>query len=359
MNKIKKIENFLKNEGTELFKGAHDIYTPLKLVSEVITRLELKNKRILVLFNVEFCIDLVYNKKVKPSQITFYSDNNNKSELLKRFGIKKILTIMPKTKFDFDVVLINPPYQKGNEGVWKKFCKIALDLAPVVGFITPRNIVNGENTQKGSGKNSFFNKIKHGLTYIDFSADKHFKVGKKICAWIYDQSTINTNKKCIVITNNETNLSIDIRSKNYIPYNFDNELDYSIFEKISKFNTMSEFKMYQTRQSITTPHLVTPCVKHLGLKYVKVVKNLSAEKSLGKDCLGYQLHKNELAGCQDYLNSDIFKYIFNLYGGSDVRAGMFRKFPKIDFTKRYNNASLNKLFDLNKKEILYITKNDV
>ena len=123
MNKIATFEKFLDREKT-LFDGGHNIRTPFNVVEEICTKIKLtNNSKILVLFNVEFVIELVYNQKVPVSNITFYTDHDNKSSLVKKIGVKNIIKDMNHA-MKFDVWLLNPPYLQGK---WRSFMKKALE----------------------------------------------------------------------------------------------------------------------------------------------------------------------------------------------------------------------------------------
>lgn len=90
------------------FSGAHNIYTPQPLVEEILSKINL-NGTILVMFNIEFVVSLVYTYNINPSTITFYSDHQNKSKMAQRLGVKYIITTLG-TDMAFDIVLLNPPF---------------------------------------------------------------------------------------------------------------------------------------------------------------------------------------------------------------------------------------------------------
>ena len=132
MNKIQTFEKFLDREKT-LFEGGHNIRTPFKVVEEICTKIKLtNNSKVLVLFNVEFVIELVYNQKVPVGNITFYTDHDNKSSLVKKIGVKNIIKDM-NDAMKFDVILTNPPYdtpmvkKKQTKKIWQEFIHKALD----------------------------------------------------------------------------------------------------------------------------------------------------------------------------------------------------------------------------------------
>jgi hypothetical protein len=108
-----KATNFYKfiADRPEFFKGGHDVHTPKGLVEEILSKIELENKTVLVLFNIEFVISLVYTYGVSPENITFYSDHDNKTLMAERFGVKYCTSLDNLMKFD--VIVSNPPYDRG------------------------------------------------------------------------------------------------------------------------------------------------------------------------------------------------------------------------------------------------------
>lgn len=142
MNKVTRIYRALK-EGILTFDGAHNIHTPRELVEDILSKINLDGE-ILVMFNVEFLVSLVYTYSVNPGNITFYSDHETKSEICKQMGIKYITNL--ETDMKFDVILANPPYDGELEGkdqtkkIWISFAHRCLNLLEdrgYLGFVSP------------------------------------------------------------------------------------------------------------------------------------------------------------------------------------------------------------------------------
>jgi len=249
----------------------------------------------------------------------------------------------------FDVVVGNPPYNKGNSALWKKFATKSITMGNIIGLVTPRNIVNGRITTNGPD-GGFFEDIKHNLSYINYAADNYFSVGKKICAWVYNHNDTLTTS---IITSNSVKLHTNIANFYYLPYNFTSVLDFEIFTKLQPHETMCSFKNATYRPSGN--YLVIPQIKHISLKYVSVVKDLDKDtRKFSSELVLYSLRDDEVLGCASYIASRIYKFTFELYGGSDVRAGIFKRIPKIDFTKIWTDDELYKHFNLTQEEIDYV-----
>lgn len=142
MDQNTKIYKALAN-GDVPFDGGHDIHTPRELVEEVLGKIQLDGD-ILVMFNIEFIISLVYTYKVDPANIRFYSDHTNKNKICDQLGVKYINSL--ETDMKFDVVLANPPYDGEMEGldqtkkIWISFAHKCLDLVDdngYLGFVSP------------------------------------------------------------------------------------------------------------------------------------------------------------------------------------------------------------------------------
>jgi hypothetical protein len=138
MHQATKLFKALK-EGFISFDGSHDIHTPQALVEEILSKIDLGDKKILVLFNIEFVISLVYTYNIAPDNITFYSDHENKGKMCAKMGVKYITNL--ETDMRFDVVVGNPPYQTGNgesggkHSLWRKFIKKSFELCDNNGYI--------------------------------------------------------------------------------------------------------------------------------------------------------------------------------------------------------------------------------
>lgn len=124
MNKRLKLFDLLKKESSTLFEGSHNVHTPKKLTDNMISNLDIRSN-ILVAYNVEIVISLIETFNVDPSNIVFYSDHPNKSNLINRFKVTCIEELNDNMKFD--AIIANPPY-KGQSMLHQKFFNKAVTL---------------------------------------------------------------------------------------------------------------------------------------------------------------------------------------------------------------------------------------
>lgn len=168
---------------TDRFAGSHEAFTPQAVVEDILGAVPTANKKILVMFNLEFVVSLIYTCSIDPKTITFYSDHNNKTKMAQRLGVNCITGNVPMKKFD--VVLLNPPYDLTNsKKLWPTFVNKALDIVAnngYVGCVCPSTWL----TSNGSA----FKKVRTRLTtdfdvqIVSRDAREHFDVGIDICYW--------------------------------------------------------------------------------------------------------------------------------------------------------------------------------
>lgn len=149
MNRAETIYTFLKNDKSKIFEGGHDVHTPQELVEEILNQVPgiADDKNILVLFNIEFAVSLVYTLGVNSSNITFYSDHDSKTKMANRIGVN-VITNLENLEMKFDVVIGNPPYQDpaGQNTIYPKFYAKAIEVCKpdgMIAMITPPAIIPG------------------------------------------------------------------------------------------------------------------------------------------------------------------------------------------------------------------------
>lgn len=208
-----------------VFLGAHDIHTPRALCKEILDNLELSNKSILVLFNIEFVLSLIGDFGIESRNITFYSDHPTKTLYAKKLGADIVTELESSMKFD--VIVGNPPYQKENSKakrwtLWEEFVTKSKTLADVVAMVTPQSV-----TSPGT-----FDLIKDNATVINIDVSKYFDVGSTFCYWIIDNTTPSTSTKIIT---DKTEYQLDLSKIDFLPKTITDET-------LSLINTLTSRK---------------------------------------------------------------------------------------------------------------------
>jgi hypothetical protein len=191
MNAVLKYHRFLK-EHPALFKGSHDAYTPNTIVDNIISQLNLSNKTILVLYNVEFVIGLVYNFNVDPSNIVFYSDHVNKAKIVQQLGVKyesSFENIIMKSR---PILLVNPPYTNGEQDASEIYTNIinrSVDtFNPIaIGGVSPENLVNGGQKKKTLREKLFKKYGLKTLRFLDQKRDWTVPISIDTVCWVMEE----------------------------------------------------------------------------------------------------------------------------------------------------------------------------
>lgn len=369
---------------TDKFKGAHAIYTPQSLVEEVLSKIKLKGD-ILVMFNVEFVISLVYTYNIAPENITFYSDHNNKSRICSKLGVKYITTL--ETDMEFDVVLLNPPYQKGrNRYFYQEFVLKAWSLSrDIVCAVTPSNWTSGTKFKSQFTKEVFRN----GLTYYKFLGDKSFNVQLLVVYFITSKSACDVS---VTLEVDSTKTILPRNEISYFPTSGGN--GESIIAQLSKFAEDSHLKEIHgtmtTREAVVSKSktavkwvktagyagdnlewtLIEPTDRLVGFGDHKVlvthqtsIGKLGVLKYAGPEFgIGLSAHafvvetQSQAETLIKYLESPVVKFIVKTLKGSVCSNSktLFSKIPMIDLSKTWTDRDLYQYFGLDEKEIKFI-----
>jgi len=234
MDNASKLYKFVADR-PEFFKGGHDVHTPKGLVEEILSKIELENKTVLVLFNIEFVISLVYTYGVSPENITFYSDHDNKTLMAERFGVKYCTSLDNLMKFD--VVIGNPPYQDPSTPSRKIWVEMILKSFALINhngtlcMITPNSWITRPDGQKFKKVSQLF--CKYQLRYADLiTPNEYFHVGEDIGFWILEPKS--KYKNTIIHADWYGSIEeqeVDFRGEKIV-FSNDDKIKLSIIEKI-------------------------------------------------------------------------------------------------------------------------------
>jgi site-specific DNA-methyltransferase (adenine-specific) len=396
-------------EGLVSFDGAHNIHTPQALIKEILDKIDLKGN-ILVMFNIEFVIDLVYTYNIDPANITFYSDHQNKSMIAHRLGVKYVITTLG-TDMKFDVIVGNPPYNDAvgtnreeskntnNSNLYFDFILKSIDLAPTgtISFVVPsawmtNNRVKNKMLDAGlksitsvdpthfpnvgirSGITTF--QLEHGyIGNIDIVSESAKYSIKRSGALSFE----NPKKyKIIEKLKSSNNLGVHLKLGNYVVKKgtkgsidrlLQNDSTYSntkssthatqVLIYCGGIKKSAEYVYSSIKQAATQPALAIP---NASDKFI-----LGAVRFIPKGVGISDRHKvvyfntdAEAVNAQEYLNSKLIKFVIGTTKNNDTvntNKNSFGHIPMIDFSKKWTDQDLYNYFNLSQDEIDYVEAN--
>lgn len=365
------------------FNGGHAAFTPRLLVEELMSTINSKDKlrgKILVLFNVEFVISLVYTYNVNPENITFYSDHTNKTMIAKRLNVKYVITELEQD-MEFDIVVGNPPFKKGKEtggasSLWRKIVSRAWPLLKDNGtmiMVAPQF----PNSAKDLGyiftenqTNTVWTKISHhfpgvGSSFFAWSVTKTPKTSDTL--FINDGISLNVTAAALpndlrsisIFQKVLTNTKFECKSSpEYLHTSVaDGKDDEHLFSKSTKKHP------YIIRRTSGDNYQMYGAVKPTDYDLPKVVMTFSGyphykyhskNDPIGtiKFQSGHILvkNKNEGANLIALYESALYRYIQDQMNSGGMRGKNFYELPVMDLTRKWTDDELFDHFGLTKEE---------
>lgn len=227
-------------------KGQQNIHTPFSLCREMIGKLKeftpLSNKKIAVLFNVEFVQVLIRDFGVCVDHVVMFADDEVEYEFCKlEYGMKggvnlfqidmekskeekELYTREGKVIMKFDVVVMNPPYQDGERkggGVcasnilWDKFVVVADKLLVENGFIAAVHPSLWRKPNSLIQKTILANQLHYMEIHNEQDGIRIFGAETRY-DWYISEKTEPKNKTTVLDQDGKT-VVIDLRNSVFIP----------------------------------------------------------------------------------------------------------------------------------------------
>ncbi len=366
MSKTQTLFKFIKEDKSGIFVGGHDVFTPQPLIEEILDQVPAisDDKTVLVLFNIEFVISLVYTYGVNTTNVTFYADHPNKIKMAKRIGVNVITTLENTMKFD--VVVGNPPYQETKETsykLWNKFLIKANELTKDNGYISM--VLPTTWTQPLSKKPSDINKavndimFGNSMMWTNLNVNSFFNVGINISAFVLRKDGIAALKKFMIL-NDFNNMSSKILGSE--DENLFVNADSTAWKRLPVSNTKTKEFKYKImgKKGISysnikndiadNPKVIIP--RELGYFVVLDTEGCGFNnQSRAKICSSV----DEALSVFSFYNSKIVRFVMKHYSWvpqTDFNLLSMIKTPK--FNKEFTDAELYKFFKLTKEEINHI-----
>jgi len=370
--------------------------TPIDIVDKMISKTNLKNKNILVLFNMEFVERLINKFEISPKNIFFFSDNENKRFLVETYyGVKfisgnaelinsknkgniSLLTrrIIKMGQKKFDLCFSNPPY---NKGVDLKIINAVEPLCEEMVIVHPSTWLLSQKVYKPFIK--FKKSISKYLKSIEFfNGNPVFNIGLFVPCVIthlnkHFKRNIKISDKCnnqeyeVKNINDITKFGTDWKPivkpfmnqiKKYI------EKNGHVWEHNIKEINDGKFYYCQLAAIRGTPYRGTNIKAKYLLNdfYTLIMKDSDKNEGIRQP----KLHgtgsiiptfkfdtEQERYNFIHYLKTDFARFCLSLLKHAQtLYAGELKLIPWMNFTQKWDDEKLYKFFDVNKETIDYI-----
>jgi hypothetical protein len=362
--------------------------TPLSIVRKMLDKTPLEDKKILVLFNIEFLQVLVEERKINPENIYYIADNELEylsaikifkvqSYKLSDFSVPALKKLIAGSDMKFDVVFSNPPY---NKNIDIKILNEIFDIADEFIIVHPsgwlidlkdKSVLYRTFKQKIEGNlrsvelfngNPIFNIrifMPCSITHIDKKLEAEIEV-VNFSDTYYTKSVFDINKfgskwSLLIMP------FVDKISK------YSQENDGNLWQKFSE-NKLVSFKsqdgyLIQLPMGRGDEDKVSHSVMVKDNFYAVFsnnqneieTKNKSQEVYFSRGTYCYFNTEQERENCINYLKTDFARFCLSIYKiRKDYDAGELELIPWLDFTEEWDDDKLFAKFDVSQELQDYI-----
>ena len=357
--------------------------TPLCIVRKMLDKTSLEEKKILVLFNIEFLQVLVEERKINPENIYYIADNELEylsaikifkvqSYKLSDFSVPALKKLIAGIDMKFDVVFSNPPYN-GNIDI--KILNEIIDIADELVIVHPSMwLVENKNTlpEFVKFKSKTVNKIKSAEI---FNGNPVFNIKLEKPTGIIHFA----NSKTIEVHNHFTNeiyevndhTEISIHGKKWIELSplVDKIKDYclknsSIWNNIVKsVDDISDDKFYcQTKMKMSawcvtqTNSYKSRMFTFIDDDYKTINKATQRESNRIPNNPTFEFNTEaERENFANYCKTDFARFCLSIYKiNENLVWGEMSLIPWLDFTEVWDDDKLFAKFDVSQELQDYI-----
>ena len=368
-------------------------HTPYDLCEKMISKTNLINKSILVLFNIEFLEVLIHKHGVLSKNVTFLADCRLEAEMSsKLYKVKNIVVvdddidglqeILKKMK-TFDLCFSNPPYGQKSQHFHLKILLSVLNICEEIVYVHPcgwllknkpikvKLFQNVKNNLSGITKEFYIfnpNKV-FGIDQVDpcciTHIDKKFD-GKQIFVNYFDQIQYTTQDINDITVFCDAWIDIVVPFKKTMEKHISANSDiYYWSQRVTdktNLNTLERNKFY-CQFTAMQPGTGDETGRFMhGEDLYKIINPnqnyiIDFEKLKPHSQLIYWFNtENERYNFLNYLKTDFVRFCLSVYkSNQNLFDGAMCLIPVMDFTQEWSDEKLYEEFNIPQKTIEYIT----
>lgn len=379
-------------------RNSQNIHTPYWFCEKVISKTTLENKKILVLYNIEFLEALINKFRVNSTNITFMADCQIEKEIsekiykVKSIKIEKIEDI--KKMINFDLCFSNPPYGTKSEHTHLRILLNSLLVCKEIIFVHPIKWILTINPKESLIKlvrEKLNKKIKElEIVHPDIFKDPNIpdllsithiiveQVNEKInIKWFENEYQADNYDDITIFSTNWINIVKPFleKIKIFVDKNeniFGKQQPNRTYKKWVHFNPEDlqqnkKYCMFSGSSRGAIKHLNEKDIKESRMGSVYPILQVSSnnyyikEYSQIKDEKGAYLKywfdtEQEVENFLNYLRTNFARFCYSLSkGNNSLYDGALCLVPALDFTKEWTDETLYKYFEIPQETINYIT----
>jgi len=357
-------------------------HTPYDLCEKMISKTNVSNKSILVLFNIEFLEVLIHKFGILSKNITFLADCRLESELASKtfhvnnkvvHNIKDIQEVLKNMGKTFDLCFSNPPYGVRSDYPDLLILKIVFHICNEIIFIHPapwclsnkpndhthvtstRELIDGKIKELSfvDGAKTFGNSIKDPcvITHLDKEYIGHIYVDlfekSYIANNISEVTIFGESWKSIVLPFKQKVENELIKLGNIYDWKdrINDRADLSLIDKNKLFCQFTAKRMWYSNKKFTFD-IINDSVDFINFDEIK-----------NKSLLVYSFASEpEMNNFIKYLKTNFVRFCYSIYKCKENNfGGSLNLIPVMDFTQEWTDEKIYEFFNIPKETIDYIT----